>query len=90
MNLSSSNEVYTHIHKEEGPRGVMNLSSAVEKSTFISTSCRGGNGGSFTCGRGGHFVTSDDCDRLKCEHCGKSRHLKDLMQDACRIMSVCT
>lgn len=41
MNLPPLNEVYAHIHKEEGKRGVMNPSSSVEKLTFISSSSRG-------------------------------------------------
>lgn len=81
MNLSSLNVVYAHIHREEDKRGVINVPSAVEKSTFISTSSRGGCGSSPTRGCGGRFSTYDDRDCLKCEHCGWSRHTKDQCWD---------
>lgn len=76
MNLSSLNELYVHIHKEEGKRGVINVQSVVKKSAFISTFSQGGRGDS-TCGCGGRFSTYDDCDCLNCEHCGRCRHTKD-------------
>lgn len=83
MNLSSLNEVYVHIHREDGRRGVMNVLSAIEKSTFISTSSRGGCGGP-THGHGWRFNTYDFRDHLKYEHCGKSRHTKDQCWDLYR------
>lgn len=36
------NEVYAHIHREEGHQGMMYSPSSFEKSTLISTSTRGG------------------------------------------------
>lgn len=77
MNLTSVNEVYAHIHREESRKGVMNPSSAIEKPAFISTSNRGERGGTSTRSRDRHFGTSDDRDHLKCEHCGRFRHTKD-------------
>lgn len=57
MNLSSLNEVHDHIHREEGRRGVMNMPYVVEKSVFLTTSSRGGRGGSSTRGCGRYFST---------------------------------
>lgn len=77
MNLSSLNEVYGHVHREEGRRRVTNMSFAVEKSSFISISTRGSCGGSFTGGHGRCFGTSNDRDHLNCEYCGRSRRTKN-------------
>lgn len=49
--------------------------STVEKTELISSSARGG---SSRCGHGVNFsLSSDDRDRLKCEHCGRFRHTKE-------------
>lgn len=61
---------------------VLPLTQIVEKSAFISTSQQGGRGGS--CGhRGGvrSVFNGDDMYKLKCEHCGRSRHTKDTCWD---------
>lgn len=72
--LPSLDEVYTHIHRDDRHRGVINNSPFIEKLALVSISTRGGNSGH---GRGGrsnfHF---DDRDRLKCEHCGRFSHTK--------------
>lgn len=76
--LLSLNEVYTHIHHDDRCQVVMNPSPSIEKSAFVSTSTRGGRGGNSWCGHGGRqSFTSNDKDRLKCEHCGRSRHTKE-------------
>lgn len=75
--LLSLNEVYAHIHRDDRRRGVMNL-SLTEKSTPMPTSIRGGRGGNFGRSHGGRQnFTSNDRDRLNCEHCGLSRHTKE-------------
>lgn len=79
--LPSLNEVYAYIHREEGHQGVMNVSS-FEKSALISTSNRGDHGVNNGRGRGGRMpFTSDDQDRLKCNHCDRWRHTKDQCWD---------
>lgn len=67
------NEVYAHIHHEEGRREVMTPASSTKKSALVLSSSRGGRGNFMGCGRGGRG-TSDDRDRLKCEHCGHFKH----------------
>lgn len=67
-----------YAHREGRQRGLMNLSALVEKLALVSTFTRRGRGGTTGHGRGGRFSnSSDDRDRLKCEHCGQSRYTKD-------------
>lgn len=62
-------EVYAHNHKEEGRRGVMNMIPFIKKSALVSSSIRGDCSKFTKCGHGGQFSnSSDDKDRLKCEH----------------------
>lgn len=56
----------------------MHLSPSLEKSALISTFTRGDRSGNIGHGHGGRSVlTSDDRDRLKCEHCSWYRHTKE-------------
>lgn len=76
------NEVYAHVHYEEGQHGVMIPIPSVEKSALVSSSsrgCRGSFMGRDRCGRSTY--SSNDRDRLKCEHCGHFRHIKDQCWD---------
>lgn len=76
------NKVYVHIQREEGRRGVMNLAPSIEKSALVSSLSRGGRGNFMGRGRGGRPThLFEDCDRLKCEHCGRFRHIKDQCWD---------
>lgn len=60
----------------------MNLPSSIEKSTLVSTTTRGGRGGNSWRGCGGRQnFTFDERDRLKCKHCGRSRHTKEQCWD---------
>lgn len=52
----------------------MNLISTVEKAALLSNSTQGSSGGRLS-------NSIDDKDRLKCEHCGRSRHSKDQCWD---------
>lgn len=57
--------------------------SSIEKSAFIISSQRGGQGASR--GRGGGCrggFSGDSKDKLKCEHCGRSKHTKDTCWDS--------
>lgn len=85
--FSSLNEVYSYVQEEEDRRHAMlnpPPPPSFEKSTFISSTQHGGRGGfrgrgssrgSFSDGRGG--FSGDDRDKLKCEHCGHFRYIKD-------------
>lgn len=68
------NEVDAHVDREEGQRGVMIPVPSIEKFALVSNSSRGGRGGRST-------YSSDDRDRLKCEHCGHFRHTNDQCWD---------
>lgn len=79
------NEVYAYVHREESRRGVMNPTPSIEKSALVSSSSRGDRGGFIGRGRGSKSsYLSDDRDRLKCEHCGRSRHTNDQCWDLYR------
>lgn len=75
------NEVYAHVHREEGRRGVMNPASSIKKSTLVSSSSKGGRGSFMGRGRNRSTYLSDDRDRLKCEHRGRFRYTKDQCWD---------
>lgn len=76
------NEVYAHIHHEEGRCGVMTPTSSIEKSALVSSSSRGGRGSFMGNGRGCRSTySSDDRDRLKYEQCGCFKHTKDQCWD---------
>lgn len=79
--LPSFSEVYSYIQEEEDRHHAM-LSlpppPSIEKSAFISSTQRGGCGGSYGCGgsdRNG--FSRDDRDKFICEHYGRFRHTKD-------------
>lgn len=74
----SLNEVYVHVHREERHHGVMNLSPIFKKYALIFTSIKGSKGKNSWHGRGGRSMpSSEDMDKLKCEHCGQYRHTKE-------------
>lgn len=78
MPLPPSLMKFMHMYIERKDKGVMNVSLAVEKSALVSSSVRSGRGDPSEHGHGGKFSPSfDDRDKLKCEHCGRSKHTKD-------------
>lgn len=84
----SLSEVYSYVQEEEDCQHAMFSPpppSSIEKSVFISSTQHGGRRGSRDRGGGGRgsfqdgkgSFSSDERDKLKCEHCGRFRHTKN-------------
>lgn len=74
-------EVFSYLSQEEDRRNLMTQSSQpiIDRSALVSSIQRGGRG-SFR-GRDHGVSPYDDKDKLKCEHCGPSRHTKETCWD---------